>query len=219
MSTPLQGIKVLDFTGVQSGPSCTQMLAWFGADVIKIERPGVGDVTRHQLRDIPDIDALYFTMLNSNKRSIELNTKTAEGKEVMEKLIREADILVENFHPGAIDHMGFTWEHIQEINPRLIFGSIKGFDECSPYVNVKAYENVAQAAGWRGIHYGFLGRSAAGKRCSVRRQQHRNAFADRFTCCFAASRKNGAWATSHHVNAGCRIEPLPREITRPAASR
>ena len=98
MSTPLQGIKVLDFTGVQSGPSCTQMLAWFGADVIKIERPGVGDVTRHQLRDIPDIDALYFTMLNSNKRSIELNTKTAEGKEVMEKLIREADILVENFH-------------------------------------------------------------------------------------------------------------------------
>ncbi len=108
MSTPLQGIKVLDFTGVQSGPSCTQMLAWFGADVIKIERPGVGDVTRHQLRDIPDIDALYFTMLNSNKRSLELNTKTAEGKEVMEKLIREADILVENFHPGAIDHMGFT---------------------------------------------------------------------------------------------------------------
>lgn len=102
MSTPLQGIKVLDFTGVQSGPSCTQMLARFGADVIKIERPGVGDVTRHQLRDIPDIDALYFTMLNSNKRSIELNTKTAEGKEVMEKLIREADILVENFHPGPL---------------------------------------------------------------------------------------------------------------------
>lgn len=126
MSTPLQGIKVLDFTGVQSGPSCTQMLAWFGADVIKIERPSVGDVTRHQLRDIPDIDALYFTMLNSNKRSIELNTKTAEGKEVMEKLIREADILVENFHPGAIDHMGFTWEHIQEINPRLILVRSKG---------------------------------------------------------------------------------------------
>lgn len=155
MSTPLQGIKVLDFTGVQSGPSCTQMLAWFGADVIKIERPGVGDVTRHQLRDIPDIDALYFTMLNSNKRSIELNTKTAEGKEVMENLIREADILVENFHPGAIDHMGFTWEHIQEINPRLIFGSIKGFDECSPYVNVKAYENVAQAAGGTASTTGF----------------------------------------------------------------
>lgn len=154
-SLPLTGIKVLDFTGVQSGPSCTQMLAWFGADVIKIERPGVGDVTRHQLRDIEDVDALYFTMLNSNKRSLELNTKTPEGKEVMEKLIKEADVLVENFHPGAIDHMGFTWEHIQQLNPRLIFGSIKGFDECSPYVDVKAYENVAQAAGGAASTTGF----------------------------------------------------------------
>lgn len=155
MTLPLDGIKVLDFTGVQSGPSCTQMLAWFGADVIKIERPGVGDVTRNQLRDIPDIDALYFTMLNSNKRSVELNTKTPEGKEVMEKLIKQADVLVENFHPGAIDHMGFTWEHIQQLNPRLIFGSIKGFNECSPYVDVKAYENVAQAAGGAASTTGF----------------------------------------------------------------
>ena len=144
MSTPLQGIKVLDFTGVQSGPSCTQMLAWFGADVIKIERPGVGDVTRHQLRDIPDIDALYFTMLNSNKRSIELNTKTAEGKEVMEKLIREADILVENFHPGAIDHMGFTWEHIQEINPRLIYASLTGFGQTGPDSAKPGYDYIIQ---------------------------------------------------------------------------
>ncbi|MBS7782860.1 formyl-CoA transferase, partial [Providencia stuartii] len=151
----LQGIKVLDFTGVQSGPSCTQMLAWFGADVIKIERPGVGDVTRNQLRDIPDVDALYFTMLNSNKRSVELNTKTPEGKEVMERLIKQADVLVENFHPGAIDHMGFTWEHIQELNPRLIFGSIKGFNENSPYADVKAYENVAQAAGGAASTTGF----------------------------------------------------------------
>ncbi|QKG46943.1 formyl-CoA transferase [Providencia rettgeri] len=155
MDLPLQGIKVLDFTGVQSGPSCTQMLAWFGADVIKIERPGVGDVTRNQLRDIPDVDALYFTMLNSNKRSVELNTKTPEGKEVMERLIKQADVLVENFHPGAIDHMGFTWEHIQELNSRLIFGSIKGFDEDSPYADVKAYENVAQAAGGAASTTGF----------------------------------------------------------------
>lgn len=155
MVLPLQGIKVLDFTGVQSGPSCTQMLAWFGADVIKIERPGVGDVTRNQLRDIPDVDALYFTMLNSNKRSVELNTKTPEGKEVMERLIKQADILVENFHPGAIDHMGFTWEHIQALNPRLIFGSIKGFNENSPYADVKAYENVAQAAGGAASTTGF----------------------------------------------------------------
>src|SRR5439155_2767497 len=96
---PLQGIKVIDFTGVQAGPACCQMLAWFGADVLKVERPGAGDVTRHQLRDIPDVDALYFTMLNSNKRSLEVNTKTPEGKGILEKLIREADVLVENFRP------------------------------------------------------------------------------------------------------------------------
>ncbi|MBI0329891.1 formyl-CoA transferase [Burkholderia plantarii] len=155
MELPLSGIKVIDFTGVQSGPACTQMMAWYGADVIKVERPGVGDVTRNQLRDIPDLDALYFTMLNSNKRSLELNTKTPEGKAIMEQLVREADILVENFHPGALDHMGFTWEHLQELNPRLIFGSIKGFDDDSPYAHIKAYENVAQCAGGAASTTGF----------------------------------------------------------------
>ncbi|CAG9272476.1 formyl-CoA transferase [Paraburkholderia unamae] len=155
MSLPLSGIKVIDFTGVQSGPACTQMMAWYGADVIKVERPGVGDVTRNQLRDIPDLDALYFTMLNSNKRSLELNTKTPEGKAIMEQLIREADVLVENFHPGAMDHMGFTWEHLQALNPRLIFGSVKGFNDASPYVHVKAYENVAQCAGGAASTTGF----------------------------------------------------------------
>jgi len=100
MSLPLAGIKVIDFTGVQAGPACTQLLAWFGADVLKVERPGVGDVTRHQLRDIPDIDALYFTMLNSNKRSLELDTKTPEGKEIMEKLIRPGRAGPDGFHLG-----------------------------------------------------------------------------------------------------------------------
>ncbi len=155
MSLPLSGIKVIDFTGVQAGPACTQMMAWFGADVIKVERPGVGDVTRNQLRDIPDLDALYFTMLNSNKRSLELNTKTPEGRAILEQLIRESDVLVENFHPGALDHMGFTWEHIQELNPRLIYGSVKGFSENSPYADVKAYENVAQCAGGAASTTGF----------------------------------------------------------------
>jgi formyl-CoA transferase len=112
MGLPLEGIKIIDFTGVQAGPACTQLLAWFGADVLKIERPGVGDVTRNQLRDIPDLDALYFTMLNSNKKSLELDTKTREGKVILEKLVRGADVLVENFAPGALDRMGFTWEHI-----------------------------------------------------------------------------------------------------------
>ena len=132
MSLPLEGIKIIDFTGVQAGPACTQLLAWFGADVIKVERPGTGDFTRHQLRDIPDVDALYFTMLNSNKRSLTLDTKTAEGKEVLEKMIRESDVMVENFGPGAIDRMGFTWEHIQKLNPKIIFASVKGFSEGHP---------------------------------------------------------------------------------------
>jgi formyl-CoA transferase len=155
MSLPLAGIKVIDFTGVQAGPACTQLLAWFGAAVLKVERVGEGDVTRRQLRDIPDLDALYFTMLNSNKRSLELNTKTPEGKEILSKLIREADVLVENFAPGAMDRMGFTWEHIQELNPRLVFGSVKGFNDQSSYSDIKVYENVAQCAGGAASTTGF----------------------------------------------------------------
>lgn len=155
MTLPLEGVRVIDFTCVQSGPTCTQLMAWFGADVIKVEMPGVGDVTRHQLRDIPDADALYFTMMNSNKRSLELNMKTPEGKEIMTKLIQGADVLVENFKPGAFDSFGFTWEKIHEINPKLIFGSIKGFDENSPYKYVKAYDNVAQCAGGATSTTGF----------------------------------------------------------------
>ena len=155
MELPLKGIKVIDFTGVQAGPACTQLLAWFGADVLKVERPGVGDVTRNQLRDIVGLDALYFTMLNSNKRSLELDTKTPEGKAILEQLIREADVLVENFAPGALDRMGFTWEHIQELNPRIIFGSVKGFSDGSPYADLKVYENVAQCAGGAASTTGF----------------------------------------------------------------
>src|SRR6202140_2258401 len=155
MGLPLEGVRIIDFTGVQAGPACTQLLAWFGADVLKVERPGVGDVTRNQLRDIPDLDALYFTMLNSNKRSLELNTKTPEGKAIMEQLIREADVLVENFAPHALEHMGFTWEHIQELNPKIIFGSVKGFNENSPYSDLKVYENVAQCAGGAASTTGF----------------------------------------------------------------
>lgn len=147
MSKALEGIKIIDFTHVQAGPACTQLLAWFGADVIKVERPGSGDVTRNQLRDIPDADALYFTMLNSNKRSISLNTKTPEGKEVLEKLIRESDVMVENFGPGALDRMGFAWERIMELNPKMILASVKGFSDGHHYEDLKVYENVAQCAG------------------------------------------------------------------------
>jgi formyl-CoA transferase len=152
---PLEGIKIIDFTHVQAGPACTQMLAWFGADVIKVERPGSGDVTRNQLRDKPEADALYFTMLNSNKRSLTLDTKTPEGKEVLEKLIRESDVMVENFAPGALDRMGFTWEHIQKLNPKMIVASVKGFSDGHHYEDLKVYENVAQCAGGAASTTGF----------------------------------------------------------------
>ncbi len=155
MSKPLDGIKIIDFTHVQAGPACTQMLAWFGADVIKVERPGVGDVTRNQLRDDPDVDALYFTMLNSNKRSLTLDTKTPQGKEVLEKLIKESDVMVENFGPGALDRMGFSWERIQELNPGMIMASVKGFSEGHHYEDLKVYENVAQCAGGAASTTGF----------------------------------------------------------------
>ncbi|OBG26541.1 formyl-CoA transferase [Mycobacterium sp. 852002-51057_SCH5723018] len=152
---PLAGLKVIDFTGVQAGPACTQMLAWFGADVLKVERTSGGDVTRNQLRDIPDTDALYFTMLNSNKRSLAINTKSPQGLEVMEKLIRQADVLVENFAPGAMDRMGLSWDKLQSWNPRLIFGSVKGFNDDSSWNDLKVYENVAQCAGGSASTTGF----------------------------------------------------------------
>ena len=146
MTKALEGVRILDMTHVQSGPTCTQLLAWFGADVIKVERPGVGDATRRQLQDIPDVDSLYFTMLNHNKRSLTLNTKNAKGKEIFAKLIKHCDVMVENFAPGAIDRMGFPWEKIQEINPRMIYASVKGFGP-GPFEDCKVYENVAQCTG------------------------------------------------------------------------
>jgi formyl-CoA transferase len=149
----LEGVRVVDMTHVQSGPSATQLLAWLGADVVKVEAPG-GDVTRGQLRDVPGVDSLYFAMLNSNKRSVTLNTKTGRGREILTELIRGSDVLVENFGPGAVDRMGFTWDRIREINPRIVYASIKGFGE-GPYTGFKAYEVVAQAMGGSMATTGF----------------------------------------------------------------
>ena len=123
----LDGVKILDFTHVQSGPTCTQLLAYMGADCIKVERPGVGDITRGQLRDVKGADSLYFTMLNANKRSITIDSKNPKGKEILERLIKHCDVLVENFAPGALDRMGLTWEYIHKTNPRMIVASVKGF--------------------------------------------------------------------------------------------
>lgn len=146
MGKALEGVRILDMTHVQSGPTCTQILAWFGADVIKVERPNEGDPTRSQLRDIAGVDSLYFTMLNSNKRGMTLNTKTEVGKRIFSKLLEQCDVMVENYAPGAIDRMGFPWETIQQINPRMIYASVKGFGP-GPFEDCKVYENVAQCTG------------------------------------------------------------------------
>jgi len=150
----LDGVKILDFTHVQSGPTCTQLLGYMGADCIKVERPGVGDITRGQLRDVKGQDSLYFTMLNGNKRSITIDSKHAKGKEILDRLIKHCDVLVENFAPGALDRMGLTWEHIHKLNPRMIVASVKGFGP-GPYEDCKVYENVAQCAGGAASTTGF----------------------------------------------------------------
>lgn len=155
MTKPLDGINVLDFTHVQAGPACTQMMGFLGANVIKIERRGSGDMTRGWLRDKPNVDSLYFTMFNCNKRSIELDMKTPEGKELLEAMIKRCDVMVENFGPGALDRMGFSWERIQELNPRVILASVKGYAEGHANEHLKVYENVAQCSGGAAATTGF----------------------------------------------------------------
>jgi formyl-CoA transferase len=142
----LKGVRILDMSHVQAGPTCSQLLAWLGADVIKFENPA-GDATRGQLRDVPNADSLYFTMLNCNKRSITVNMKSAEGKQVFVDLLKKCDLIMENFGPGVLDRFGFSWEKIHELNPKIVMGSIKGFGSSGPYSDFKAYENVAQAMG------------------------------------------------------------------------
>ncbi len=142
----LKGFRILDMTHVQAGPTASQLMAWMGADVIKFEPPQ-GDATRGQLRDVPNADSLYFTMLNCNKRSITVNMKTLEGKQVFTDLLKICDVLMENFGPGVLDRLGFTWETVHKINPRIVMASIKGFGSSGPYADFKAYENVAQAMG------------------------------------------------------------------------
>jgi formyl-CoA transferase len=146
MSKALEGVRILDLGHVQAAPTATQILAWMGADVIKVEMPGRGDITRGQLQDVKGADSLYFTMLNSNKRSITINLKSPGGKQVLEELVRRSDIVVENFGPGVLDRQGFTWARFQELNPRIIYASIKGFGP-GRFADFKAYENVAQCMG------------------------------------------------------------------------
>jgi formyl-CoA transferase len=143
----LAGIRVVDLTNNQAGPSCGQMLAWLGADVIKVEEPGRGDVARYSQRDRPDADALFFLAFNANKRSLTLNLKHAGGQEVFRALLKSADVLLENFGPGVIERLGFGYPAVRALNPRLVYASIKGFGSSGPYRDYKSYEPIAQAMG------------------------------------------------------------------------
>ena len=214
----LDGVRILDMSHVQAGPTCTQLLAWFGADVIKVERPGIGDITRGQLQDVPKADSLYFTMLNHNKRSITLDTKHPKGREVLERLIKTCDVLVENFGPGVLDRMGYPWERIQELNPRMIYASIKGFGP-GPYEDCKVYENVAQCTGGAASTTGFrdgpplvtgaqIGDSGTGLHLGAR-HRHRALSSDQ--------ERQGPARDRRH--AGRRLEPGPRQDARSAAPR
>src|SRR5512132_3898114 len=147
MPGALAGIRVVDLTNNQAGPSCGQLLAWLGADVVKVEEPGKGDVARYSQKDRPDADALFFLAFNANKRSLTLNLKHAGGAEVFRALLKTGDVLLENFGPGVLERLGFGYPAVHALNPRLVYASIKGFGSYGPYRDYKAYEPIAQAMG------------------------------------------------------------------------
>ena len=147
MSQALTGIRVIDMTHNQAGPACAQILGFLGAEVIKLEEPKGGDVARTNMRDIADSDSLFFLILNANKQSLTLNLKTGEGKALFKQVIAESDVLLENFGPGALDRLGLGYDVLKEINPRLIYSTIKGFGTYGPYSNFKSFEPIAQAMG------------------------------------------------------------------------
>ncbi|WP_428487625.1 formyl-CoA transferase [Rhodopila sp.] len=147
MSQALNGIRVIDMTHNQAGPACAQILAFLGADVIKLEEPKGGDVARTNMRDRPDSDSLFFLMLNANKRSLTLDLKTGDGKALFRRLMASSDVLLENFGPGALDRLGLGYEDLAQLAPRLIYATIKGFGTYGPYSGYKSFEPIAQAMG------------------------------------------------------------------------
>ncbi len=147
MSRALAGVRVIDMTHNQAGPACAQILGFLGADVIKLEEPRGGDVARRNMRDRADSDSLFFLLFNANKRSLTLNLKSERGKEMFRRLLAHSDVLLENFGPGALDRLGFGWDVLSAINPRLIYATIKGFGTYGPHRDYKSYEPIAQAMG------------------------------------------------------------------------
>jgi formyl-CoA transferase len=147
MNQALSNIRVIDMTHNQAGPACAQMLAFLGADVIKLEEPKAGDVARTVHADRKNSDSLFFLLFNANKRSLTLNLKTDEGKRLFKEVVKQSDVLLENFGPGAMDRLGLGWDVLRDLNPRLIYATIKGFGSYGPHAHFKSYEPVAQAMG------------------------------------------------------------------------
>ena len=147
MKTALSGVRVVDFTQFEAGPSCTEALAWLGADVVKIEEPGEGDRGRTGNTDKPGVDAHYFILLNANKRSLTCDLKSERGREMVRKLIMKADIVVENMAPGVIERLGFGYDAVRKINPAIVFAQVKGFASDSPQAKYLCFDTIALAAG------------------------------------------------------------------------
>lgn len=153
----LAGVKVVDLTQFEAGTSCTETLAWLGADVVKVEEPTRGDQGRHASTDRHDADSYYFMLLNANKRSVTCNLKHERGRAVLRDLIEVGDVFIENFGPGVIERLGFGYEVVKEINPRIIYAQIKGFAPDGPYGNFLSFDMIAQAVGGALATTGELG--------------------------------------------------------------